>query len=195
MTPSAVPYLNGASYEFIPPLLIPRILTPEKLGSHTGNTILSIYYGILQEDSVLKTSVGFDLIMEAFANFGFVGVFCFAVLLGFFFGLVTRLTIHVPMLSFGFLFGVQVVACSISGWNTMGVFITTIWQSFLALLGLSFVLMSKQNNPVWKYYAVKLAEKLKFKKDPKLEKTLEEVKEVLKTGDQSKDVGYENRIS
>ena len=87
-----------------------------------------------------------------------------------------------PILSFGFMFGVLVIGTTISAWNTTGVFVTSTWQAFLALCGLSLVLMSKQNNPVWKYYALKLAEKLRFKKDPKLMKTLEEVEEVLKTG-------------
>ena len=38
--------------------------------------------------------------------------------------------------------------------------------------------MSKQNNPVWKYYAMKLAEKLRFKKDPKIEKAVQEMEAV-----------------
>ena len=178
MTPSQVPYLGGATYSFIPSLLIPRILSPGKAWAHTGNMILALQYGILDEVGIFKTSVGFDPVIEAYANFGFLGVLVFAVVFGFFIGWTTRLTIHVPMLSFGFLFGVQVIACLIGGWNTTGVLVTTVWQSFLALLGLSFVLMSKQNNPVWKYYAIKLAEKLKFKKDPKLVKTLQEVEAV-----------------
>jgi hypothetical protein len=190
MTPSQVPYLEGATYSFIPSLLIPRILSPGKAWAHTGNMILSLQYGILSGEAVFKTSVGFDPVMEAYANFGFIGVLVLAVVFGFFIGWTTRLTIHVPMLSFGFLFGVQVIACLIGGWNTTGVLVTTLWQSFLALLGLSFVLMDKQNNPVWKYYTIKLAEKLKFKKDPKLEKTLGEVKEILKAEDQSEDKGY-----
>ena len=128
--------------------------------------------------------------MEAYANYGYLGVMVLAVVLGFFLGWATRMTIHVPMLSFGFLFGVQVIACCIAGWNTMGVFVTTVWQSFLALVGLSFVLMSKKNNPVWKYYALKLAEKLKFKNDTKLKKTLEEVNSVLSQEGKNKDMGY-----
>ena len=183
MTPSQVPYLEGATYSFIPSLLIPRILSPGKAWAHTGNMILSLQYGILIGEAVFKTSVGFDPVMEAYANFGFLGVLVLAVVFGFFIGWTTRLTIHVPMLSFGFLFGVQAISVLIGSWNTTGVFVTSMWQAFLALVGLSFVLMSKQNNPVWKYYAMKLAEKLKRKKDPKLEKTFGEVREVLRTED------------
>ncbi len=176
MTPSQVPYLQGASYEFIPALLIPRILSPGKKWSHTSNMMLSLHYGILTQEGIFTTSVAFDPVMEAYANFGFMGVLALAVIMGFFLGMVTKMTINVPMLSFGFLFGVLVIGTSISSWNTMGVFVTSTWQSFLALVALSFVMMGRLENPVWKYYAMKLAEKLKLKgRDPKLEVILKDV--------------------
>ena len=179
MTPDKVPYLQGVSYEFIPSLLIPRILSPTKKWAHTGNMILSLHYGILDQEGIWFTSVAFDPVMEAYANYGFIGVLALAVIIGFFIGWATKLTIHVPMLSFGFLFGVLVIAAVIGSFNTTGVFVTVLWQSFLALAGLSLIMMGKQNNPVWKYYAMKLAEKNLFKPDPKMEKTFREVQNVL----------------
>ena len=179
MTPAKVPYLEGATYEFIPSLLVPRLLSPGKKWAHTGNMMLSLHYGILDQEGIWATSVAFDPVMEAYANYGFLGVAVLAVVMGFFLGWATRLTIHVPMLSFGFLFGVLVIAAVIGSFNTTGVFVTVLWQSFLALAGLSLVLMGKQNNPVWKYYAIKLAEKLRFKKDPKIEKTFREMQDLL----------------
>jgi hypothetical protein len=173
-TPEPCPYLEGKSYDFIPSLLVPRIFSPTKGWAHTGNIILSLHYGILDFEGAMKTSIAFDPVMEAYANFGYLGVLILAVIMGFFIGGVTRLTIHVPMLSFGFLLGVQTVAVLISSFNTAGVFVTSMWQAFLALCGLSLVLMNKQNNPVWKYYALKLTEQLKFNKDAKNKKALEE---------------------
>ena len=190
MTPDKVPFLQGESYKFIPSLLIPRVLSPGKAWSHTGNMILSLQYGILGEEALRKTSVAFDPVMEAYANYGYLGVLVLAVIIGFFLGWATRLTIHVPMLSFGFMFGVLIIGTAISSFNTMGVYVTSTWQSFLALAALSLVLMSKENNPVWKYYAQKLAEKLRLRPDPKLTKTLDEVSSVLKKEDQSRDIGY-----
>ena len=190
MTPDKVPFLEGESYKFIPALLIPRVLSPKKAQSHTGNMMLSLHYGILSEEGIWKTSVGFDPVMEAYANYGYLGVLVLAVIIGFFLGWATRLTIHVPMLSFGFMFGVLIIGTTISSFNTMGVYVTSTWQSFLALAALSLVLMSKENNPVWKYYAQKLAEKLRLRPDPKLTKTLDEVSSVLKKEDQSRDIGY-----
>lgn len=194
-TPETIPYLEGKSYDFIPSLLMPRVLSPKKAWSHTGNMLLSVRYGILSEEGVWRTSVAFDPVMEAYANYGYPGVVVLAVVMGFFLGWVTRLTIHVPMLSFGFMFGVLVIGTLVSGWNTMGVFITSLWQSFLALAGLSLVLMSKENNPVWKYYALKLKEKLRFKPNAKLQKTLQEVESILNK-DELREVegaGEENR--
>lgn len=183
-TPDKVPYLEGESYRFIPELLIPRVLSPEKKWAHTGNMMLSLRYGLLDEEGIWRTSIAFDPIMEAYANYGFIGVGVLAVVMGFFLGTVTKFTIHVPMLSFGFLFGVQIVAASISAFNTAGVFVTTTWQAFLALCGLSLVLMTKMNNPVWKYYAAKLAEKLRLKgPDLKLQKTLQEVQAFVVPGE------------
>jgi len=180
MTPAKVPYLEGATYEFIPSLLIPRLLSPGKKWAHTGNMMLSLHYGILDMEGIWFTSVAFDPVMEAYANYGFLGVAVLAVVMGFFLGWTTRLTVHVPMLSFGFLFGVLVIAAVIGSFNTTGVFVTVLWQSFLALAGLSLVLMGKQDNLVWKYYAIKLAEKLRFKRDRKTEKSFEEAQRVLK---------------
>jgi hypothetical protein len=179
MTPSKVPYLQGATYEFIPGQLIPRVLSPKKAWAHTGNMILSMHYGLLTEETIFNTSIGFDPVMEAYANYGYIGVLALAVIMGFFLGWVTKLTINVPMLSFGFMFGVLVIGSLIGSFNTTGVYVTTTWQSFLALVGLSFVLMGKLENPVWKYYALKLAQKLKLKgRDPKTEAILKEVEAV-----------------
>ncbi len=175
MTPSKVPFLGGESYTFIPSLLIPRILSPKKMWSHTGNMMLSLHYGLLDSEGIWRTSIAFDPIMESYANFGFLGVLSLAVIMGFFLGWVTRLTINVPMLSFGFLFGVLIIGTLAGSWNTLGVFVTSAWQSFLALAGLSLVLMRKDNNPVWRFYASKLAEKLRLKgNDPNAKKLLQE---------------------
>ena len=177
MTPDKVPYLEGETYRFIPESLIPRILNPKKVWAHTGNMIMSLQYGLLDEVAIWKTSVAFDLIMEAYANYGFLGVLILAVILGFFLGWVTRLTTHVPMLSFGFLYGVQVISACISSFNTAGVYVTTLWQSFLALAALSVVLMKKQNSAVYSFYAARLQQKRKA-----LEKNLSDEPDLLPEG-------------
>ena len=148
-TPSQLPYLEGATYRYIPEMLIPRIFNKEKVWAHAGNMILSVYYEFLEREQIFKTSIAFDPIIEAYANFGYPGVFVFAVVMGILIGAVTAFSCRVPMLSFGFLFGVQLLAVLLASFNTTGVLVTSLWQSFLSLVGLSLILMKKLPNPLF----------------------------------------------
>ena len=111
--------------------------------------ILSVYYEFLEREQIFKTSIAFDPIIEAYANFGYPGVFVFAVVMGILIGAVTAFSCRVPMLSFGFLFGVQLLAVLLASFNTTGVLVTSLWQSFLSLVGLSLILMKKLPNPLF----------------------------------------------
>lgn len=148
-TPSRKPFLEGETYKGIPTLLIPRVLYKEKGISHMGNWILAYQYEFLTLDELGKTSVGFDLISEAYANYGYLGIGFLAVLLSLFYGLVGRLSTGVPLLSTRFLFAVLVLSGTLSSNNTMGVFVTTLWQSAMALLTVAFVLTKKLPNPLY----------------------------------------------
>ena len=86
---------------------------------------------------------------EAFANYGFLGVAFLAVLLAVFYGWVGRQSIGVPLLSLRFLFAVLVLSGTLSSNNTMGVFVTTLWQSAMALLTLGLLLTKKMPNPLY----------------------------------------------
>ncbi|NCY22509.1 hypothetical protein EBX31_11225, partial [bacterium] len=68
-TPAVKPFLNGETYQSIPGLLIPRVFNKEKGIAHIGNWILGYYYEFLTLDMLGKTSIGFDLMIEAFANY------------------------------------------------------------------------------------------------------------------------------
>ena len=92
-TPSQKPFLEGETYRGIPALLVPRILYKEKGIAHMGNWILAYQYEFLTMEELGKTSVGFDLMSEAFANYGFLGVAFLAVLLAVFYGWVGRQSI------------------------------------------------------------------------------------------------------
>lgn len=148
-TPSRLPYLEGETYRYIPEMLIPRIMNKEKVWAHTGNMILSVYYGLLEREKIFMTSIAFDPIIEAYANFGYAGVFFLAAIMGMGIAFVTNLTTRVPMLSFRFLVGVQLLAVLISSFNTAGVLITSLWQSLISLGLLSFTLMRKTKNPLF----------------------------------------------
>jgi len=53
------------------------------------------------------------------------------------------------MLSFRFLAGVQLMATLLASFNTAGVLVTSLWQSLISLVLLSFVLMKKMPNPLF----------------------------------------------
>ena len=148
-TPQRKPFLEGETYKEIPSLLVPRILYKEKGIAHIGNWILAYYYEFLTLEGLSKTSIGFDLFSESYANFGYVGMGFLAVFLGLFYGWVGRLSIGVPLLSLRFLFAVLVLSGTFSSNNTMGVFVTTLWQSSMALLTLGLLLTKKMPNPLF----------------------------------------------
>jgi len=148
-TPVVKPFLNGETYQSIPSLLIPRVLNKEKGIAHIGNWILGYYYEFLTLDMLGKTSIGFDLMIEAFANYGTFGVLGLAVVLGLLYGWIGRISIGVPLLSFRFLLAVVVLSGTLSSNNTAGVFVTTLWQSFLALMTLNLFLMKTLPNPLY----------------------------------------------
>ncbi len=149
MTPAQVPYLEGASYRYLPSMLIPRIITKDKAVSHISNMIMAVHYGILTVENVWFTSIAFDLPMEAYANFGYRGVAGLAVFMGLFLGLITLTTTGVPLFSFRFLLAILVLSAIVGSNNTMGVFVTTAWQGFLALFSLSLVIMKTIPNPLY----------------------------------------------
>jgi len=92
MSPNEVPYFNGATYEPIPRLLIPRFIDSEKGISHAANVMLAVNYGVLTVEGAATTSVGWGLIPEAYANFSYLGVAVLAVFLGCFYAFFTRIS-------------------------------------------------------------------------------------------------------
>lgn len=145
-TPDEVPYLNGMTYAPIPKMLVPRFLAPEKSVSHVGNIMLSISYGLQDEDGARRTSIGWSLVAEAYANFGFVGVFTLAVALAALYSEVTRLSSGVPITSFRFISGLIVLA-GVTNENSLGVFITMQFQGIAGVALASLVMMRAHSNP------------------------------------------------
>ena len=72
-TPGQVPYLKGATYVIVPQLLIPRFVISERASTHEGTTLLNIHYGKQSREDTLRTTIGWGLLNEAYANFGLLG--------------------------------------------------------------------------------------------------------------------------
>jgi hypothetical protein len=81
-TPDRVDYLRGETYALLPEVLVPRFLDPNKPASQVGMDLLNIRYGILTAEGAASTAVGWGLVAEGYANFGYFGVIGVALLLG-----------------------------------------------------------------------------------------------------------------
>jgi hypothetical protein len=141
VSPNSVPFMWGDTYVIVPQLLIPRILYPNKPEAHEGTHLLNIHYGFQTAETSQHTTIGFGLLNESFANFGFIGMAMLALILGGFYGYVERLALSVPLLSLRGLFVILVACYSFQVEYAAGVWASTLFQSTIALLGLSFFLM------------------------------------------------------
>ena len=148
-TPSQVPFLHGETYLYLPEMLVPRIFSKDKAVSHVGNMILSLHYGLLDYEGIFKTSIGFDPIVEGYANFGYLGVAVTGIVMGFVIGGITQFGCSTPLLAYRFLLAVLVMAGLVGSNNTVGVMTTVIWQSFLALSAVAMIFMQKMSNPLY----------------------------------------------
>jgi hypothetical protein len=133
MSPDQVPYLHGRTYVIIPGLLVPRAFNPQKARTHLGTYMLAIHYDLQTTDDTLTTTIGFGLINEAMANFGYPGCLALAVGLGIFYGAVARWSAGYPTLSLRGLFAVLVLSVSFQNEFSAGVYVTTLFQGSCAL--------------------------------------------------------------
>ncbi len=143
LTPDNVPYMNGETYAIIPSLLVPRIFSPQKVASHEGTFLMNIHYDFQTRDATERTTIGFGLLNEAFANFGFVGMGGLAAVMGSFYGVVGRLARTAPILSLRSLFAVVVASYSFQAEFASGVLVAALFQSTIALLGVALIFMRR----------------------------------------------------
>lgn len=149
MTPSQKPFLEGATYEEIPKMLVPRFVSKDKSQSHIGNVILAYVYEFTSLEGLMRVSIQFDLMIEAYANYGYAGVLGVGLLMGTLLGVAAAMAGGVPLFSFRFLFGILLLNTFLGAYNTAGVFVTTLWQGTIGLAGLSLLMMRKMPNPLY----------------------------------------------
>ncbi len=142
--PDSIPYLNGETYALIPQLLVPRFMNKEKIWSHEGTYMLNIHFGMQTSDQTLSTTIGWGLLNEAYANFGFIGVVCLALLLGCGYGLLERWTAGGSLLSLRVFVGILVLTGAFQTEYSAGVFVSSLFQGICALMVMSFALMESR---------------------------------------------------
>jgi hypothetical protein len=140
--PKLYPYMGGATYAIIPQLFMPRFLNPNKIRSHEGTHMLNIHIHRQTYQDTLKTTIAWGLLPEAYANFGVIGCGFVGMFFGFFYGYITCLGIGVPTFSVRSLFGVLVLSLALASTEwTAGVYVATLFQSSVPLIGMRFVFM------------------------------------------------------
>lgn len=139
-----VSFMNGETYVIIPAMLIPRILAPDKLTAHEGNNLINIHYGMQSREETEITTIGWGLLNESYANFGYFGCAALAIVLGLFYGLVTRWIVGTPLLAARSLFGMLVISFAFQAEFSASVYITALFQSTMPLVAISFLFMTVQ---------------------------------------------------
>ncbi len=81
-TPDNVDFLFGETYALLPAILVPRFIEADKPASQVGMDLLNIRYGLLTAEGTATTAIGWGLVAEAYANFGYLGVIGMALLVG-----------------------------------------------------------------------------------------------------------------
>jgi len=91
-TPKIIPYLDGETYAMLPQMLVPRFVDPEKIESQAVLNLLSVRYGRETVEDTAKTTIGWGMVSEAYANFGNFGVIAVGAVFGLLCGFLMRLS-------------------------------------------------------------------------------------------------------
>jgi hypothetical protein len=143
MSPAEAPYLRGETYAIIPRLLVPRLFNEEKARTHLGTYLLAIHYDLQRPEDTSVTTIGFGLINEAMANFGYPGCMGLGAVLGSFYGWAARWSSSHPLLSLRTLFAVLILTVAFENEFTAGVYVTVLFQGSCALLLLGLLTMGR----------------------------------------------------
>ena len=135
------PYLWGETYSLIPQLLIPRFINSNKIRGGEANHILSVHYGLQTYEQTQTTSIGWGILQEAYANFGWLGCWGLGIFIGSLYGWITRWTMNVSCLSFRFLVALIFMILTLRSEVTMGTFISVIFQSLVILTAIRMFFM------------------------------------------------------
>jgi hypothetical protein len=91
-TPTIIPYLGGETYAMLPSMLVPRFLEPDKIESQAVLNLLSVRYGRETEESTYKTTIGWGMVSEAYANDGNFAVIAVGAVFGALCGFLMRIS-------------------------------------------------------------------------------------------------------
>ncbi len=134
-----IPPLHGATYELIPPLLVPRIFWPEKPRTHEGQVLLNVHFGRQELTSTFQTYIAWGLLPEAYGNFGATaGSVFLGVVLGVMFAWLESFTARKLLVSLeGFVSFTILLGMMGSFEMVASVLVTSVFQSIIVLVAAS----------------------------------------------------------
>jgi hypothetical protein len=139
-TPARQAYLQGETYGYVLPQLIPSFFWHNKPPAHVATNRLSTYYGLQDENATTRTTIAFGMISEAYANFGLAGVAVLAATFAFILRRVSDWSARSPILSYPGLLLVILMAWSFQSELTMAAWVGSLYQACVAVLGVPFVM-------------------------------------------------------
>jgi hypothetical protein len=139
-TDSGLPFLSGETYGHVLPQFIPRFFWRDKPSGQITTSKLGIHFGLLDEVSAQKTSIGFGVLAESYANFGYWGIGLLGLLIGWLNKLITTWTRAAPMLSNGGLFMILLMAWSMQVELPMSNWVASLYQAAVCVLGMPYVI-------------------------------------------------------
>ena len=138
-TPDRVPFLQGLTYGQIPAQFVPRFFWPGKPPGHISTYTLAITYGLQTAEDTKSTTIGFGLLPEAYANFGYFGAGLLGLVAGAFYKKVEVATARSPLLSYPGLFLVVLIAWSFQTEFTLSIWLSSMFQACVAIMGIPFL--------------------------------------------------------
>ena len=133
LTPQYVDYLRGETYALLPGMLVPRFLSPNKTKSQAGMDLLNIRYGFLTVEGVTSTAIGWGLVAEAWANFGYWGEVLVGLFVGALAGALTRWSAGASAVSRPTLLAIAAMIALLNLEADLAGLMTTLLQAFAAV--------------------------------------------------------------
>jgi hypothetical protein len=132
-TPDRQPFLGGQSYQDLPWQFVPRLFWPEKPRGHVSTYMLSIYYGLQTEEGTQTTTIGFGMLAESYANFGWLGCLVLGLVFGCGLKLITVWTRYSPLLSVPGVLLVVLTKWMLETGQTLSVWTSSLFQACVCI--------------------------------------------------------------
>jgi hypothetical protein len=132
--PEHTPYLDGTTYSYVLPQVVPRFIWPDKPSPNDSVKVLSIRLGMLTEEQTETTSIAYGLIAESYANYGFYGTGVLAVALGWVARRIACKTATCSTFSIGGIFRILCLAWCLNAETTLAVWLSSLYQACIAIM-------------------------------------------------------------